>query len=852
MKFSSILLAGLFCFALGAQQIKVVEQGKSDWQIVVPDKSDHKLTEKYLMEAALALQEAFLEGAGVKLPVLKESQQLPGKPAFHIGSTREAAKAGIACDSFRDFNSRITVTPKRIFLSGRDRYASIHTNKYATAAVYRHYLCQLGSVKAVAEFMKRYLKTRFLMPGQIGTTTPAFRNLALETGKTAITPKLRYAAGRASALMYDYANGYYGYGEYFSYGGHSYYHAVSAGLYGKSNPEYFRMDKDGQRVSAGGHLCYSNPKVQELFVQELLKRFRSGADVCQLAQTDGMIPCLCPECAKLGGPDATIGEKLWIVHRKVAEKVYKIMPEKTVHIISYAETALPPQSFKEFPPNVMIELCTYTPEDFRLWEKIKVPKGFTTYIYNWGCYNQTGFAPKRTPEFAVKQAKEFLERKISGVYRCGFGENFGLEGPTYYAYGQAFEGTALTHQELFDEYCRFNYQEAAAAMRAFHRLINQQSAVYCLLSTNEIGSVKKNHLPRDPRALMTSLYPVPLLKTLESKLAAAEKVKVSPKVKKRIEAVRAEFNYLKQLVSTLHTYSYYQLAPSSETFDKLAVEVKAFRKLVNSYYHKGTLKPFPGWPEFQLFGNSSRELLAANGRLSAGIGSPLCWNTDSLKKMNYLPGAKVPALEVFPAAGKVEFNSFEEGVWKKAPWNHLRGIQLGEIKEKSRFKVLYDKENVYFAFISELAPEKKHVSAGKDGYAWATDCLEILIDPEGMRERFFHFIWNPVPDSTWDGAFGLIADPLHPKYDADDISWNGKWSYQTRREGKLWYSLVTLPYTTLQTTAPAPGAVWCLNTAREAYKPGGRMYNELSLWAPNFEEMKINKNRESLGEMHFK
>ncbi|MEI3004915.1 MAG: hypothetical protein V8T87_09885, partial [Victivallales bacterium] len=77
-----------------------------------------------------------------------------------------------------------------------------------------------------------------------------------------------------------------------------------------------------------------------------------------------------------------------------------------------------------------------------------------------------------------------------------------------------------------------------------------------------------------------------------------------------------------------------------------------------------------------------------------------------------------------------------------------------------------------------------------------------------------------VQNSTWDGAYGLIKDPLHPKYDADDILWNGKWSYRTRREGGLWYSLVTIPYSTLQTTQPVPGSVWCLNVAREGFKMG--------------------------------
>ena len=58
-----------------------------------------------------------------------------------------------------------------------------------------------------------------------------------------------------------------------------------------------------------------------------------------------------------------------------------------------------------------------------------------SYIYNWGDYVRCGMTPKRTPKFCADQAREFLKYGVKGLYRCGFGENFGMEGPSYYVYG---------------------------------------------------------------------------------------------------------------------------------------------------------------------------------------------------------------------------------------------------------------------------------------------------------------------------------------------------------------------------------------------------------------------------------
>ena len=112
----------------------------------------------------------------------------------------------------------------------------------------------------------------------------------------------------------------------------------------------------------------------------MLKQLDAGAAIVQLAQGDGYQQCECENCQKLFHVSDP-GEKLWILHRNLALRLLKERPGKKVIIISYGPTKYPPSTFNEFPPNVMIELCSYTEDNFKAWSKIKVPGGFTTYVY---------------------------------------------------------------------------------------------------------------------------------------------------------------------------------------------------------------------------------------------------------------------------------------------------------------------------------------------------------------------------------------------------------------------------------------------------------------------------------------
>ena len=120
-----------------------------------------------------------------------------------------------------------------------------------------------------------------------------------------------------------------------------------------------------------------------------------------------------------------------------------------------------------------------------------------------------------------------------------------------------------------------------------------------------------------------------------------------------------------------------------------------------------------------------------------------------------------------------------------------------------------DDNNIYFGVVCELS-DLKHIDkiqpVGRDGQAYRYECLEIMLDPFGAREKYCHFILNPVPNSTYDRRFGYIDDPLHPLYDKGDKGWNGDWDYATTvdREHMRWTAEVRIPFASLEAEPPSP------------------------------------------------
>ena len=103
----------------------------------------------------------------------------------------------------------------------------------------------------------------------------------------------------------------------------------------KAHPEYFALI-NGQRYTQGGgaqaQYCISNPEVQELMYKDLDDHFKQGYRHMDLGQSDGFRPCQCENCKSLFGTGDDWSEKIWILHRNLAERAYKNWPDRIVVI----------------------------------------------------------------------------------------------------------------------------------------------------------------------------------------------------------------------------------------------------------------------------------------------------------------------------------------------------------------------------------------------------------------------------------------------------------------------------------------------------------------------------------------
>ena len=809
-----------------------------------------------LYKAAGALKEALKEGAGLDLETAR-AEKFKGGRAIYIGEAA-AKKAGLVPAGMKDFSSVIAEKGGDIYLFGCDRaiHPGIGTNN-----------CRLSPVptlKAIARFMEDYMDVRFLMPGDIGTDIPKIKKVEVPDGTfSRHDPKLEYSTAPTSTPLYDYANGIYGRGRYYSYGGHTYPRACPPSKYFKDHPEYFGL-VSGKRVGSDEKnptLCISNPEVQELIVDSLKRRMDDGYDVVELGQNDGWQFCECETCKALGGPGAEyIGEKIWILHRNIAERILKERPGKIVHILCYSATLKPPKTFRKFPANVMIELCHVSPEQLEEWKQYEVPKGFTAYIYMWGGYQPLGYTPKRSWVRCRDFAKMMIDYGIHGIYRCGYGELYGMEGPAYWVFNHAVENPDLDVSKAVDEYCERAFGPVCAPqMRKFYETLDRRLRGINLMEGNlDGGALRGTDDYRDAQIqnsleLLAFVYTPDVIKKMESSLKSAERHADTPKRKKRLELVRKEFDYAKNLGQIATLYAAFLASPSKGTIDPLLDKIDERTKILDGICTEkgGRTGKLEGWPEINLFGKAlPREFLLTNGRLLATLGSPVCWDTKIMRESGMLPGSYVKKYEVGRVDGEPSSTDFESGAWAAAGWTDLGGMQLEKTKQKARFKLLAGADALYVAMESDLKAGTPVDRFDRDGPVWRTENCDILIAAGKNVEKRFHFIFGPDDKSVYDARCGFIKDPLDPYFRKDDSRWDGQVESKSVWEGDVWKLFVKLPYATLSAKAPRPGETWKFNIGRDTNKHVRPSKPVQLLWNPNLQSRTFT-SQYAMGELKF-
>ena len=534
------LVSIIFLFggvAAKARELMLVDKGRSNFVIAIPStKNCPRILHGYYKKAALELQDVIYESTKVKLPVVEDSEIPASKSVINIGPTVEARQSGLDKEKLDAWEVVVKKAGKNIFLYGLDK---IYRKK---ATNYRNIL--LGSVRATTLFMTRFLGVRYLMPTRSGRYVPELKKIAVpDSLDLKDKPLFSYCSGRNYGLFYDLANNFNPMPFYGSYGGHSHDRAIPAKKYFKSHPEYFALIR-GKRNRR--QYCLSHPEVQKLIYKNLLRHVDQGYDSVQLSQSDGFYGCECEKCRKLYNT-SDWGEKLWIMHRGMAEKFKKDRPDKKLVVLAYTVTRKPPKSFDSFPDNVLIELCHYAKSDFAVWKRIKGIQGIAMYVYNWGYYKDEGFTPSQSPDFIPVQLKMFRDNRVMGIYRCGFGELFGLEGPVYYAFGQLVKNPDLKLSPVLNEYYKTAYGKAAEPMNKFFSKLYDcvNDGHYPEPDWSDFMYGKTIKLYENQR-LMVKRYTSSAIAKMEKYLTQAENTSgLTVAEKRRIKLTRYEFDYLK-------------------------------------------------------------------------------------------------------------------------------------------------------------------------------------------------------------------------------------------------------------------------------------------------------------------
>lgn len=811
--------------AFGGELI-LAQGGKSDYQIVVPDTAPSPSVGDGLRQAARLLQVAF-EANGAAVAVVGESQRDAGKPSIWLGESTFSRQHKIETATLKGWGYVIKVVGKDLLIVGRDHAAP------ATAANPRRASWdRLGTAKGVADFVQKYVGTRFLYPdlppyspihqaAKIDLLkSPAFE--FLKTDPVVVpddllvskTPLIEFnTAHPARGSFYDIAHNRFPLVDTL-FGGHTYERAVPRETYAASHPEYFALIGGKRTADQPGNAqyCISNPDVQELFYQDLVGSIDRGYHGVDLGQPDGFRACQCEACDKLYGTGKDWSEKLWILHRNLAERVAKARPGKLVTMMSYIQTENPPKSFQAFPSNTRILLTGTNESDIAPWRGHDVPGGYSSYIYNWCPNLGTRYTPMRTPLFVEAQVKRLADNKIQSVYRDGPGDLYGLEGPTYYTMGRMFDDPAtLTAKSLVQEYCAAAFGRSAPAMISFYGQLNHGIELYAnYLGTRDpawtykdIYGRSRKHLT-DPMQFLGFLYTPNLLQGLERDLTGAEKIAESEKVRQRLALVRREFEYLKALAKVVHLYHAFQIQPDLASRERLLNAIDARNAFIDSLFTapRGGGTPLAGFSfvPFPQLGHDAKHLrLAHDGYQEPYANSVMNWDTKAMR-LAPLPGAK--RLAVKAATGAL---TVEAALWKQITPDTLRELDGPRDASEPRPAVrALSNDTHLFLRVEAAAPSKD----SRDG-------IDVLLAPVGGKEIVFRFSAGPVADSKQESANGFNSDPLDPRYGKFDPDWNGEWRYESHIDTKtqLWSALFAIPFKTLGVDRPQAGEFWRGNIA---------------------------------------
>jgi len=855
-----------------AADLVLLDQGKSDYQIVVPDQLPNEQLTKSLQQTARLVQTAFAAN-GATVAIVRESERDTSRPAILLGDTKLAREQSIEPARLKDWSYVQRAIGKDVLIVGHD-----HPAKAEAENLRRPSWDRVGTTKGVVDFLHRYAGVRFLYPDVAPyspvsaaekmdlANSPAMEFLPAKTITVPAdlnqqkTPMLRVNTSHpAGGGFYDLAMQRFPRVDEL-FGGHTWQRAVPPEKYYETHPEYFALLSGSREKPLGGNAqyCLSNPDVQELIYRDLASQFDRGYLSVDIGQPDGFRECQCEECNKLFGTGKDWSEKIWLFNRLVAERLQKSHPGRQVSMMSYILTAAPPKSFQEFPANTCVMLTGTNEEDIAPWRGHVVPRGYTGYVYNW-CPNMASrYTPMRTPSYIEAQVKRLAANHIQSVYRDGPGQLFGLEGPVYYTMGRMFDDPEHnTAGALVTEFCEAAFGKSAPSMLAFYdqlfhaiNLYSDHIGTRCDAWTYQPSEGRRRKSVMDPFQLLGFMYTPSMLAALDAELSQAEQLAPTAKVRTRLKLVRTEFEYVRNLTRVVHLNHAYQIHPDVDSRNRLLDAIDARNAAIEVLFDTEHRTARDGWTHilFPFNGHDAKHLrLYYDGYQEPFANTCLNWDTKSMRNA---PTPTKKRLAVAAARGPVTLDSSQ---WPATNAHELtHQLPLNKLPRATTLRFLYDDKNLYVRAECELEPEGPYTFTGqrRDTLLTHTEALDLYLAPFAGQDVAFRLMTGANAAAKYDAVAGRIADVMDPRHGKDDPTWNGEWTSETRLDeaAKRWHALVVVPFESLGVKRPTQGAVWKGNFARYHMLPRNKF--DRATWSSSVSSGNMN-DRSLFGEIVF-
>lgn len=270
---------------------------------------------------------------------------------------------------------------------------------------------------------------------------------------------------------------------------HSASFLVPYSKYGKEHPEFFALQKDGQRykpgVSPPGHLCLSNDDMRKVSAERLLLLIEKQKDrsFFVVTQGDGRSEwwCQCNSCKALDAiPGDHMTDRLLEYVNFNARVVSKKYPGKKILTLAYTEATSRPPTRVLPDSNVMVMYCPYPPQTMCHSHGLDCPenhlaleelKGWLSkcpnnmYIFDYPRGYNSPYEPFGSFYAMVSKMKFYSLVGVRGIIDCVVPTNF--RDLFIFVQGKLFWDPKANVEALIDEFMSAYYGPAAPAIRDY-------------------------------------------------------------------------------------------------------------------------------------------------------------------------------------------------------------------------------------------------------------------------------------------------------------------------------------------------------------------------------------------------